>query len=147
MDELILLLVAVVAGMTTYLVSNHLNRGTVIGSAIVTLVSGLIFPHFFPSLGEQMALVAACASYAGMISIENALNLFEMAIISLLAGILYLAASSAYVGIGGKLGVMAAISCFAWLGFKKVFGIEHLNQKHLSINKIYGDNGGHKNED
>lgn len=147
MDELILLFVAVVAGMTTYIVSNHLNRGTVIGSAIVTLIAGLMLPYFFPSLGEQMALVAACASYAGMISIENALNLFEMAIISLLAGILYLAASSAYVGIGGKLGVMAAISCFAWLGFKKVFGINHLNQEHLLNHKIQKAKGGHKVED
>lgn len=141
MDEIIILLVAVIAGMSTYIVSNHLNRGTVIGSAIVTLISGLMLPYFFPSLGQQMALVAACASYAGMISIENALNLFEMAIISLMAGILYIAASSAYVGVGGKLGVMAAISCFAWLGFKKVFGINNINRKILLDQKIIHTTG------
>ncbi len=44
-----------------------------------------------------------------------------MAIISLMTGILFIAASSAYIGIGGRLGTIAAISCFAWLGFKKVF--------------------------
>ena len=40
MDELILLFVAVVAGMTTYLVSSDLNRGAVIGSAIVAFGCG-----------------------------------------------------------------------------------------------------------
>lgn len=129
MNELMLLPVAVLSGMATYIVSNYLKRGTVIGSAVVTLLSGILFPYFFPEMGTQMALVAACASYAGMISIENALNLLEMAIISLMAGILYLAASSAYVGIGGKLGAMAAISCFAWLGFKKVFRLGTLTQE------------------
>lgn len=124
MQEILILITAVIAGMATYIVSNFLKRGAVIGSAIITLVSGLMLPYFFPDAGQQLAVAAACASYAGMISIENALNLFEMAIISLMTGILFIAASSAYPGIGGRLGAMAAISCFAWLGFKKVFHVD-----------------------
>jgi hypothetical protein len=107
--------------MATYVVSNILKRGAVIASAIITLVSGLMLPYFFPSMGNLLATAAACSSYAGMISVENALNLFEMTVISLMTGILFIAASSAYVGIGGRLGTIAAIVCFAWLGFKKVF--------------------------
>ena len=38
-----------------------------------------------------------------------------------MTGILFVAANSAYIGIGGRLGTIAAIACFAWLGFKKVF--------------------------
>lgn len=121
MEEAIILATTVVAGMTSYLVSNILKRGSVIGSAIVTLVSGLMLPYFFPNMGGLLATAAACASYAGMISVENALNLLEMAVISLMTGILFVAANSAYIGIGGRLGTIAAISCFAWLGFKKVF--------------------------
>ncbi len=121
MEEMIVLVVSVVAGIATYIVSNILKRGAVIASAIITLVSGLMIPYFFPSMGSVLATAAACSSYAGMISVENALNLFEMAIISLMTGILFIAASSAYIGIGGRLGTIAAISCFAWLGFKKVF--------------------------
>ncbi len=121
MNELILLVVTVIAGMATYIVSNILKRGAVIASAIITLVSGLMLPYFFPTMGSSLVTAAACASYAGMISVENALNVFEMAIISLLTGILFIAANNAYVGIGGRLGTIAAISCFAWLGFKKVF--------------------------
>ncbi|HHX67831.1 MAG: hypothetical protein WAO56_07475 [Miniphocaeibacter sp.] len=121
MEEVIILIVSIIAGIATYTVSNILNRGPVIASAIITLVSGLMLPYFFPVIGDVLATAAACSSYAGMISVENALNPLEMAVISLLTGILFIAASSAYVGIGGRLGTIAAISCFAWLGFKKVF--------------------------
>lgn len=121
MEEVIILIISIVAGMATYIVSHLLKRGAVIASAIITLVSGLMLPYFFPSIGSVLATAAACSSYAGMISLENALNLFEMAIISLMTGILFIAARSAYPGIGGRLGTIAAISCFAWLGFKRVF--------------------------
>lgn len=121
MEEVIILIISVIAGMATYIVSNFLNRGAVIASSIITLISGLMLPYFFPLIGNELAIAAACSSYAGMISLENALNLFEMAIISLMTGILFIAAKSAYPGIGGRLGTIAAISCFAWLGFKKVF--------------------------
>lgn len=121
MDEMIILIISVVSGIATYVVSHILKRGAVIASAIITLVAGLILPYFFPSIGNTLATAAACSSYAGMISIENALNLLEMSVISLMTGILFIAATSAYIGIGGRLGTIAAISCFAWLGFKKVF--------------------------
>jgi hypothetical protein len=121
MEEVIILIISIAAGMATYIVSNILKRGAVIASAIITLISGLMLPYFFPLMGDVLATAAACASYAGMISLENALNLLEMAVISLMTGILFIAARSAYIGIGGRLGTIAAISCFAWLGFKKVF--------------------------
>lgn len=121
MEEFSILIISVIAGVATYTVSHILNRGAVIASAIITLVSGLMLPHLIPSIGGSLAVAAACSSYAGMISLENALNLFEMSIISLMTGILFIATSSAYPGIGGRLGTIAAISCFAWLGFKKVF--------------------------
>lgn len=127
MEEIIVLLISIASGMATYLVNNILKRGPVIGSAIITLVSGIMLPHFFPSMGTTLVTAAACSSYAGMITVENALNIREMAIISLMTGILYIAANSGYIGIGGRLGTIAAISCFAWLGFKKAFiGIEEL---------------------
>ena len=121
MLEIQVLTVSVIAGLATYFVNNRIKRGAVIASSIITLAAGLILPHFFPTTGQLLATAAACASYAGMISVENALNSLEMAVISLMTGILFIAATGAYVGIGGRLGTIAAISCFAWLGFKKIF--------------------------
>ena len=130
MEVIIVLIISIAAGMATYVVNNILKRGAVIAAAIVSLVSGLMLPYFFPQMGSTLVTAAACSSYAGMISVENALNVWEMAIISLMTGILFIAASSAYVGIGGRLGTIAAISCFAWLGFKKVFiGVDELFDK------------------
>ena len=121
MEEVIILTISIVAGIATYIVSHILKRGAVIASAVITLISGLMIPHFFPEMSVLLTAAAACSSYAGMISLENALNLLEMSIISLMTGILFIAAKSAYIGVGGRLGTIAAISCFAWLGFKKVF--------------------------
>lgn len=127
MEVIIVLIISILAGMATYLVANILKKGPVLASAVITLASGITLPYFFPIMGDTLVVAAACSSYAGMISVENALNLREMAIVSLLTGILFIAASSAYIGIGGKLGTISAISCFAWLGFKKVFvGIEEV---------------------
>lgn len=121
MEDISILFVSVAAGVLTYFAAHMLKRGPVIASAIITLASGVLLPHFFPDYGATVATAAACASYAGMISVENALNLLEMSVISLMTGVLFIAASAAYVGIGGRLGTIAAISCFAWLGFKKIF--------------------------
>ncbi len=130
MEEIIILIISIIAGIITYFVSNILKKGGVMGSAVVTLVAGLILPELFPTIGANLAVAAAASSYAGMISMENALNVWEMSIISLMTGILFIAASNAYVGIGGRLGTIAAISCFAWLGFKKAFvGVDEIFAK------------------
>lgn len=132
MEEIITLLISIIAGILTYIISNNLKKGGVMGSAVVTLVAGLILPEIFPTIGGNLAVAATAASYAGMISTENALNIWEMSIISLMTGILFIAASNAYVGIGGRLGTIAAISCFAWLGFKKAFvGVDEIFEKKI----------------
>ena len=41
MEEVIILITSMAAGMATYIVSNILKRGVVIGSALITLISGL----------------------------------------------------------------------------------------------------------
>lgn len=124
MVELTIIIIAVVSGIATYLTANGLKKGAVLASALVTLVSGIILPHLFPATGGTLAVVAACGSYAGMISADNIQRLWEMAAVSLITGILFIAANNAYVGVGGRLGTIAAISCFAWLGLKRVFLIE-----------------------
>jgi hypothetical protein len=126
--NIFILLTSIIAGICTYIISNKLNKGAVFASATVTLVSGIIFPHFFPELGSTLMLVAACASYAGMISVNNAPSIRDMIIISAITGLLFVVSSTAYVGIGGRLGTIAAISCLTWTGAKKLFFIDKLPQ-------------------
>ncbi len=121
MEYIAIVLVSMLAGMATYYVSIKLNKGAVFGSAVVTLISGILFPSLIPSIGARLALVATCASYAGMVGIKNAPKISDMAAIGLVNGIIFIATLAAYPGVGGRLGTVAAISCFAWIGLKKFY--------------------------
>lgn len=136
MDNIIILFVSVLSGIATYSISNILNKGAVFASALVTLISGIIFPYFFPELGTSLMIVAACASYAGMVSVKNVSSLSEMAIVSLITGTLFIISNSAYQGVGGRLGTIAALSCFAWIGIKRVFTGSKYSTKPNQLNRL-----------
>lgn len=127
-ESIWIILSAILGSMGAYWISISLNKGGVLGSAIVTLLSGILFPRFFSEMGHTLALVATAGSYAGMVSKKNVPNILEMAFIGAFVGIIFILSSSAYVGLGGRLGTMAAISCLAWLGLKQVYrvGIDKL---------------------
>jgi len=123
MENMWIVLSAVFGATGAYWISIPLNKGGVLGSAIITLLSGILFPRFIPELGMTLAVVATAGSYAGMISKKNVPKLWEMVFVGLFVGIIFILGSSAYVGIGGRLGTIAAISCFAWLGLKRIYKI------------------------
>lgn len=121
MENLIILIVCLLAGISTYHISCTLGKGPVVASAVVTLLSGLIFPFLFPTIGGVLAAAGACASYTGMVDIQKVCSLKEMAGVSLITGSIFIIATSAYSGIGGRLGTISAIACFVWIGIKILF--------------------------
>jgi len=123
MNNILILLAGIFGTISAYWISIKLNKGAVMGSAIVVLASGIIFPYINSEIGSTLAVVATTGSYAGMISKKNAPNIWETVIIGFIVGIVFILATTTYVGVGGKLGTMAAISCFIWLGIKKTFKI------------------------
>lgn len=125
MNTIAFLLVAMIAGMATYYISVNMGKGAVFGSAIITLTAGVLFRYleaeaFITVTG--LAVMATTASYAGMVAQKNVANLKEMAVVGLFTGTLFLASGNVYVGVGGRLGVIAALAGFAWVGFKKLTG-------------------------
>ncbi len=118
MNTLLIICTAIVAGVATYIIANNFNKGAVLASASVTLVSGIIFPYFFPTMGTTLMVVAACASYGGMVSRKNAPSLIDMIMISSIIGLLFTLTATSYAGVGGRLGTIAAISCFTWIGVR-----------------------------
>ncbi len=125
MDQLTMIVVAVVAAVAAYSISIEMGKGGVFGSAVVTLIAGVLFKYletegFITITG--LAVVATTAGYAGMAAQKNIANVKEMAIVGLITGILYIAGANAFIGVGGRLGTIAAISCFSWVGFKSVTG-------------------------
>ncbi len=125
MDQLTMVLVAVVAAVAAYSISIEMGKGGVFGSAVVTLIAGVLF-RYLETEGiitiTGLAVVATTAGYAGMAAQKNIANVKEMAIVGLITGILYIAGANAFVGVGGRLGTIAAISCFSWVGFKSITG-------------------------
>lgn len=135
MENIMILIVAIIAGLLTYVIANILNKGAVFASAVVTLVSGIIFPYFFPLMGNTLMVAAACASYAGMVAIKNVPKLWEMIMVSSITGTLFIIVNSSYVGVGGRLGTIAALSCLAWIGFKRVWTTERFLKKEGNLCK------------
>ena len=138
METLLIILVSIVSGALTFLISNNLKKGPVFGSAVVTLVSGIFLPHFLGEFGTSLMVVAACSSYAGMVAVKNIPNIWEMIVVSTITAILFILASSAYLGVGGRLGTIAALSCFTWIGFKKFVYATNLNVKNTLKYKSVG---------
>lgn len=138
MNTLLIICTAIAAGVATYIIANNLNKGAVLASASVTLASGIIFPYFFPSMGTTLMVVAACASYGGMVSRKNAPSLVDMIMISSIIGILFTLTSTAYAGVGGRLGTIAAISCFTWIGVRNSAAAANRAHRSDSYSKSVG---------
>jgi hypothetical protein len=125
MEAVIILIVSVLAGMAAYYISVVMGKGGVFGSAVVTLSAGVLF-RYLEMEGliavTGLAVVATAASYAGMVAQKNVANLKEMAVVGLLCGALLMASGTVFGGVGGRLGTVAAIACFSWIGIKKLLG-------------------------
>lgn len=116
---IMILAVAVLATSLTYSIIFKLKKGPVLASAIVTLTSGLVLPYLFPEQGALLATVATTGSYAAMVSREKFPRLMDMIFVGIICGTVFILTQEVFVGVGGRLGSIAAISCFTWLGIKK----------------------------
>ena len=114
-----IIIVSVLASCITYFINIKLNKGGVKASAIVTLFSGIVLPYIFPSVGITLATVATTSSYAAMVSKEKFSKITDMVFVGAIVSVLFILFQDAFVGVGGRLGTMAAIAGFTWLGIKK----------------------------
>lgn len=114
-----IIIVSILASCITYFISINLNKGAVMASAIVTLFSGIVLPYFFPNIGVTLATVATTSSYAAMVSKEKFPTITDMIFVGVIVSVMFILFQDVFVGVGGRLGTMAAISGFTWLGIKK----------------------------
>lgn len=119
MENLIIIGVSLVSGLITYYINHYLNRGPVFASAMVALATGIVLPQILES-GSTLAVMATCASYAGMSAKTRVTNLIEMGLGSVLCGFVFVASQNALVGHGGRLGTIAAISVITIWGAKQL---------------------------
>ncbi|RQD67419.1 MAG: hypothetical protein D5S00_10715 [Tindallia sp. MSAO_Bac2] len=125
MENILIIIVSIIAGMATYYISVIMGKGAVFGSAIVVLVSGLLFRYLEAEnmiAISGLAVVATTATYTGMVAQKNVANLKEMAAAGFITALLYIASTNTFAGVGGRLGTIAALACFTWIGIKKLLG-------------------------
>lgn len=127
MENFTIIAISLVSGLLTYYINHYLNRGPVFASALVAITAGLLLPQIFEN-GSTLAVMATCASYAGMSAKIRMANFLEMGLGSILCGFVFIVSQNALVGYGGRLGTIAAISVITIWGTK-----EFVNQVMLFL--------------
>lgn len=117
-----IMLVAFIAAPLTFFLNCYKKQGAVVASGIVGMLGGLILPVIFPVIGQNLAVVAVCASYTGMTSQGRCPALWEMLIAGVFTGALFIFAIPLLGGAGGKLGTIGFASILA------IWGFIHLNE-------------------
>jgi len=119
-NSLIIIIAALATPLTFYL-NIHRKQGPVMASAMVGLIGGLILPNLFPQYGTTLAVVAICASFAGMTGKERCSNFWHILITGLFTGIVFLYSAPLLGGAGGKLGTIAFGATLSSCGFTWLF--------------------------
>jgi len=114
---LVIVLCAAVATVITYWLSVTLGHGPVIASGIVGIAGGLVLPVVYPETGGTLAVMAMCASFAGMSSKVQFPRWWMMLVVGLLTGLVFVNSMPLLGGAGGKLGTIAFGSGLAVRGY------------------------------
>ena len=116
LERVALLLLALLSSQLTQWLSFSRGIGAVLGSALPSLLAGLLLPA--PLAASWMG-----ASFVGMTSPDRLAPhpLLTLLAMGLLFGLFSLGFEPTLAGIGGDLGATAAISVFAVLGLRRLF--------------------------
>jgi hypothetical protein len=116
--ELTIILIALAATALTFALSVAHGNGPVLASSVVGMLGGLVLPVVFPAQGGNLAVVAICASFAGMSSRERLPNAWAVLAVGAFTGVVFIFSTPHLGGAGGKLGTIAFGSVLAVSGFR-----------------------------
>lgn len=102
-----LVIYSLIAVAATYYLNNTRKHGAVIASSVVGLLAGVLLPAIHPELGKGLAVMAICASFAGMSNTKRFPTIVSILFVGLSAALVYMFSSPFIGGTGGKLGTIA----------------------------------------
>lgn len=109
---ILVFLFIIAAGMITYMLQRVFNMDAVSASALVGLTLALLYPD-----STHVVVVAAfCATFTGMVSYNRVKSYNEMFFLTILTGVLFIAAFALFDGSGGKLGATAFLATVSGVG-------------------------------
>lgn len=109
---LMVFLFVTLAGMATYMLQRTVDMDAVSASALV----GLIFAVIHPDPTNVVIVAAFCGTFTGMVSYNRVKTYSEMLFLSVLTGVMFIAAFSLFDGSGGKLGAIAFLTTVSGIG-------------------------------
>ena len=108
---------AIFGAMASYYISIELHHGAVFASGFIGLLSGLLIPPIYPEIGNTLAIILFCSSFAGMSTDKRFPHTHLLAIVGAVIGLSFIFSASFLVGFGGKLGTIAFGSGIAVRGY------------------------------
>ncbi len=118
-EILLIILVSLIAAPLTYYFNVIRGNGPVLASGFVGLLGGLILP-IVPEIGGTLAVVAICASFAGMSNKARCPGIWMLFVAGLFIGVIFVYSAPIFGGAGGKLGTIAFGSIMATYGFNSL---------------------------
>ncbi len=116
-----IIVIALIAMPLTFYLSAVHGNGPVLASSVVGMISGLVLHVIYPEMGTNLAVVAICASFAGMSGRERLPNFGMVLLVALFTGVVFIFSTPHLGGAGGKLGTIAFGSVLAVIGFQRMF--------------------------
>jgi hypothetical protein len=103
--------------VTTYVLNHRYGHGPVLSSAFTGIVAGVLLPSLHGAeLGNTLAIMVFCASFAGMSERTRLPNEGAACIAGLLCGLVFIHSTPYLGGAGGKLGTIAFAAVIAYSG-------------------------------
>jgi hypothetical protein len=107
-------LAVMLGGLLAYIFSQDFGMGPVVAAGLVAIIAHLTFPNY--------GVPAYCGAFVGMTSEILFYSHLEVAIASMIAGIVFILAREVFIGLGGKLGSIALIgTALAGFGLNRAF--------------------------
>lgn len=115
-----ILVISLIATPLTFYLSRANGNGPVLASSVVGLIGGLVLHVIYPEMGTNLAVVAICASFAGMSSGERLPGAGPVLLVALFTGVVFIFSAPHLGGAGGKLGTIAFGAVLSVVGYQKV---------------------------
>lgn len=120
--NLVIMLVSMLAAPLTFYFNISRKHGPVLASAMVGMTAGLVLPALFPQLGRTLAVVAICASFAGMTNRDRCPNFWHILLTGFFTSVIFVYSTPLLGGAGGKLGTIAFGAVLATCGLRTLSG-------------------------
>ncbi len=105
--SLMLMGYSIAAAVATFFLSVPMKHGPVLASGLVGLAGGLVLPPLHPGVGETIAVMVICSSFAGMSSSQRFPKTYLMVFAGFFSGLVFILSNPYLGGAGGKLGTIA----------------------------------------